>query len=364
MSRTHAAIAGFWIAMIASLLGPALGRTETVPENATLAIPPQGIYFGAYIDAGPAEDDVSHESIAAFETMVGKRVAILAFSSYWGRNTFPEAQVRIAHHRGMVPLIYWSPWEYPFPGLNAPNPYSLHAIIQGQWDDYIRRWAKAAAATRRPILVAFGIEMNGEWFPWSGIFHGAGTPTAPGAFSPWAGPDAYIRAYRHVVDLARAQGAKNIRWVFHVNNTSNPDAPWNQPAAYDPGDDYVDILAMSAYGKQYPGPGGWIPFRKTIDPFYPALAAIHPHKPILLAEWGIGEFPASGDKASYLREALALLPRAYPRLMGAVFWHERWENSDGRHSNLRVNSSRASLDAFRQGIADPLWLARPIWKTP
>ncbi len=335
---------------------------EPIPEGVSLAIPSQGIYFGAYIDAGPAEDDVSHEGVEAFETMVGKRVAILAFSSYWGKKTFPTDQVRVAHARGSVPLIYWSPWEYPFPGLQAANPYTLHAIIAGQHDDYIRRWATAAAATRRPLLVAFGIEMNGEWFPWSGLFHGAGTPCArPDALSAWAGPDAFIRAYRHVVDLARACGATNIRWVFHVNNTSNPDEPWNQPAAYDPGSAYVDVLAMSAYGKQYPGPGGWVPFRKTIDPFYGPLAAIHPDKPVLLAEWGVGEFPKSGDKAAYLREALFLLPREYPRLMGAVFWHERWENADGRHSNLRANSSRAALDAFRQGVGDPLWLERPQW---
>lgn len=351
------------LAAFALLLAHA-ALADPVPEGATLAIPRQGIYFGAYIDAGEAEDDVSHESVEDFERMVGKRLAILAFSSYWGRGTFPEAQVRMAHARGTIPLVFWSPWEFPFPGLKAPNPYNLHAIIAGRHDDYIRRWATAAAATRRPLLVAFGIEMNGEWFPWSGLFHGGKAPTAPGALSPWAGPDTFIRAYRHVVDLARACGATNIHWVFHVNNTSNPDEPWNQPAAYDPGAAYVDILAMSAYGKQYPGPGGWVPFRKTIDPFYERLAAIHPDKPVLLAEWGVGEFPDAGDKAAFLRDGLHLLPRAYPRLMGAVYWHERWENANGRYSNLRVNSSRAALEAFRQGVADPLWLGRPVLERP
>jgi hypothetical protein len=52
----------------------------------------------------------------------------------------------------------------------------------------------------------------------------------------------------------------------------------------------------------------------------------------------------------------------YPRLKAAIFWHERWQNDDGSYSNLRVNSSRASLQAYRDGLANPFWIGRPIWK--
>jgi hypothetical protein len=52
----------------------------------------------------------------------------------------------------------------------------------------------------------------------------------------------------------------------------------------------------------------------------------------------------------------------YPRLKAAIFWHERWQNADGSYSNLRVNSSKGALKAYREGVANPFWLGRPLWK--
>jgi len=54
----------------------------------------------------------------------------------------------------------------------------------------------------------------------------------------------------------------------------------------------------------------------------------------------------------------------YPRLKAADFWHERWQNGDDSYSNLRVNSSTGSLNAYRSGVASPFWIGRPSWNTP
>jgi hypothetical protein len=51
--------------------------------------------------------------------------------------------------------------------------------------------------------------------------------------------------------------------------------------------------------------------------------------PIMLAEWGIGEFPDSGDKAQWIEEAFGIMKSRFPRLKAAVFWSERWQNDDG-----------------------------------
>ena len=85
----------------------------------------------------------------------------------------------------------------------------------------------------------------------------------------------------------------------------------------------------------------------------------------MLAEWGVTESPVPGeDKGAWISEALATMSSNYPRLKAAVFWHERWQNDDGSYSNLRVNSSRGSLDAYRIGVANPFWIGRPIWMKP
>ena len=59
---------------------------------------------------------------------------------------------------------------------------------------------------------------------------------------------------------------------------------------YYPGDDYVDWLGMSAYGKQFRGEP-WVSASDTMIYAYDDLCGVNADKPVMLAEWGIGEFP-------------------------------------------------------------------------
>src|SRR5215469_8590253 len=54
-----------------------------------VVIPDHGLYTGAFMDFGDAEDDVTLETIEDFEEMVGKHQAIIVSSSYWGEQNFP-----------------------------------------------------------------------------------------------------------------------------------------------------------------------------------------------------------------------------------------------------------------------------------
>src|SRR5262249_19033697 len=80
----------------------------------TLVVPATGVYMGAYIDFGDHEDDVTLEGIEGFERLAGKRQAIIASSSYWGLQTFPDANVRLVARHGAIPLVFWSPWDAPY----------------------------------------------------------------------------------------------------------------------------------------------------------------------------------------------------------------------------------------------------------
>ena len=62
-------------------------------------------------------------------------------------------------------------------------------------------------------------------------------------------------------------------------------------------------------------------------------------------------------KPAWIKQGLELFRTRYPRIKAALYWHERWQNADGSYSNLRVNSSVESLQAYREGIADPNWLS-------
>jgi beta-mannanase len=322
------------------------GKNGAAEKERDLIIPPPGhAYTGAYIDFGDHEDEVTIERIEKFEEMVGKKQAIVASSSFWGERSFPKRNVEIIQAHGSVPFIYWSPWDRPYT-IQAPNTFSLTSILEGQHDGYIDDWGRQARENGRPIFVAWGLEMNGDWFPWSGVFYGKAQ----------LGPAMYKKAYRYVVERVRAQGASNVIWVFHANNSCSPDEAWNRMGEYYPGDDVVDWLGLSAYGQQYPLQG-WVECELVFTPAYKEICRLSIDKPVIMAEWGIGEFPSCGSKAKWITEAFHRFETEYPRLKAAIFWHERWQNGGlGLYSNLRVHSSNTSLEAYRKAVASPFWL--------
>lgn len=313
----------------------------------------EGVYFGAYMDFGETEDDVTLEGIEKFEKLAGKAPAIIASSSYWGEQSFPSENLELIVRHGAVPLVFWSPWDKPYEEKRGPDRFSLKAILAGEWDAYIDTWAEGAKKFGRPFFVSFCNEMNGDWFPWSGCFYGGSK----------GGNEVFKRAWRYVVDRVRSKGATNILWVFHVNAFPAENDDWNLMASYYPGKDYVDWLGLSIYGKQFRDEGDWADFGDLIDWPTKEISEIDSTKPVMVAEFGVGDFPKSGDKARWISDALAQIPR-YSRIKAAIYWHERWQNEDGTYSNLRINSSPEVLKAFRQGIANPRWLGSSTNNNP
>jgi beta-mannanase len=356
----HRLLILFGALLLSSCHPPSASAPSTsapTPAPARLQVPAQGAYTGAYLDFGETEDTVTLTAIENFEQMTHKSLAIIASSSYWGEQSFPTHNLAIIRRHGAVPLVYWSPWDQPYEQDRPPGRFHLQEILAGKWDTYIDHWAEEAKAYGGSLLVAWGLEMNGTWFPWSGWFYNQQGKQG------LLGPELYKRTYRYVVDRVRAHGAHNILWVFHANNYSYPMVEWNTMAQYYPGAYYVDWLGLSVYGKQFKK-DPWINFHDALAEPYREIAELDSTKPIILAEWGIGEFPAAGNKARWIAEGLSQMSAtaAYPRLKAAVFWHERWENQDGSYSNLRVNSSPESVETYRQGIASPFWLDKPIWR--
>lgn len=333
-----------------------------------LVVPKDGAYFGAFVDFGDTEDNVTLGGIERFEGLVGRHLAIVASSSYWAQQTFPSANLELIARHGSIPLVFWSPWDEPFEQLKGPDKFSLDEILAGKWDAYIDKWAAGAKAFGRPFFVSFCNEMNGDWFPWSGTYYGGashaeGVGARPLPGGGYAGPETFKKAWRYVVDRVRAHGGTNVLWVFHVNNYSDPQEKWNAVEQYYPGPQYVDWLGLSIYGKQERFQDHWMDFDEDLlEEPYEFLGRVDPAKPIMVAEFGVGEFPDIGDKGKWIRHAFASMSSAhYPRIKAAIYWHERWQNADGSYSNLRANSSMESLQAFRDGLKNPHWLDAPEW---
>jgi len=185
-----------------------------------------------------------------------------------------------------IKMMTFSSYEYTDGGTDSI--YTMANILDGQFDDDLKQWADDAKASGIPMMVCFGVEVNGEWFPWNGKWNGG----------EGVGPERFVSAYQHIVTLFRDQGVDNITWVYHVNAGSFPDEEWNSMASYYPGDDYVDWIGISVYGpqsrkqaRQY-----WETFTEIMDiyyslmdEYYPELAALSSDKPLAVVEFGVTE---------------------------------------------------------------------------
>jgi hypothetical protein len=342
------ALVAWWVLNPETAAAPPPASAPAVASTATMKVvsPPAGIYHAAFPDFGGSEDIVSASRIRDFEALAGKRIAWAYFSNNWIDGiTFPAEAVKSVRDTGSVPFIRMMP-RSSFAETGPDPVYNLDRITRGDFDPALAAWAQAARATGTPLMVEFGTEVNGDWFPWNGRWYGGA-----------AGPEKFRNAYRHIVDLFRREDARNVTWVFHVDASRSPDAAWNTMAAYYPGDDYIDWLGISVYGAQEPNED-WISFADRLDPAYAELVAFQPSKPIAVLEFGVTDGVAGHDKAAWISDAFAAVTSGrYPRIKAMSYWHESFDNDDGTRSTLRIDSSDPALQAYRAGVASPSFVS-------
>ena len=266
-------------------------------------------------------------TVANFEAEAGKRAAIVMWYADWAHNVAPQvAQLEAVAHRGSVPEITWEPWDASR-GLYKLQPrYRLSNIIAGRFDRYIRSWARALADWRRPVLLRYAQEADGNWFPWADYANG----NHPGEFT---------EAWRHVHRIFEQAGATNVRWVW---------SPAFGSAEVFPGAGYVDIMATTCQNAGRPlFARGWESFADGCGKTITRLHALEPHLPIQLAETSSAEH--GGNKAQWIREMGAFVAD-HPEITSLV-WFDLV-----KQVNWRIDSSPTAERAFAAG-------ARAVWVT-
>ena len=307
-------------------------------------------YLGAFPGLGGTEDQVTTAAITRFTRLQRHRLDWVYFSDNWGaRIRFPATAVRRIRATGAVPFIRMMP-RSSFDEYRQDPRYSMASILAGDHDAALLAWARAAARVPGPLMVEFGTEVNGAWFPWNGSWNGGATTDAYGDPTWPDGPERFRDAYRHVVDLTRRAGARNLTWVFHLDASPEPDADWNAAHWYYPGDDYVDWIGFSAYGPQGPG-DDYESFPPVLERGYRAAASLSSSRPLALLEFAIAAGPRWSEPAWTRTAFAALASRRYARLAGISWWSERWRNDDGSIADLRIDSSAAQLRAYRSAIS-------------
>jgi beta-mannanase len=309
---------------------------------------PDGIYHSAHPDFGIADDLVSVQNVIDFERNAGKKIVWSYLSWNWGEQpVFPSASCRALRGAGVIPLVGMMPWSSAKQGV--PEPLStMEALLEGSFADLISRAADEARALGFPIMIEFGPEANGSWFPWSGTWNGRDGDEYGERGVP-DGPERFRDAFRRIISVFRARGADDVTWVFHIAQRGAPPEAWNSASYYYPGDEWIDWIGASVYG---PGES----FDKIMKRVYPGLCALSPSKPIALLEIGA----AGSGKTEWTRETYAAINSGkYPRLK-AVAWWNKLRKPDGTPSGLEIDSTPEHLSAYRDGVRD--FTEEPVWK--
>jgi mannan endo-1,4-beta-mannosidase len=282
---------------------PAL--TQAPAAVASLPTAPDS-YLGVFEPTSPK----SYSGVTAFASASGRHPDIAMYYSGWGE-PFRVAFAVTARANGAVPLVQ----------VNPAGP-SLAAIAAGKYDAYLRSYATAVRIYRYSVIIGFGHEMNGQWYPW-GRGHVA--------------PSVFVAAWRHIVDMFRAQGARNVTWLWTVNIVRHkgklvPLAPWW------PGNSYVTWVGIDGY------------YTHSTDTFSGLFGATiasvrgFTKRPILLAETAVGQ-SAGVAKIADLFAGIKQFG-----LLGFV-WFDMTQHGSLYFQDWRLESNPAALAAFRKSVA-------------
>jgi hypothetical protein len=347
----------------------ASAATAQGPLPGRLGLPPAGsLYHGVYPGGQTGEeDDLTPVDVASYQEAVGKRVAWVYFSHNAFRGAeFPWETALWIREGGAVPYIRLMLRSDADPKTRE-KIFTLQAILNGTFDEPLRAWARRAREFGSPLIVEYGTEFNGRWFPWNAKWNGDRKKKGFGSPESYDGPERFVAAWRHIVGLMRTEGATNLTWVWHANNNDDPETPWNRFELYYPGDDYVDWIAVSAYGAQTPKEKWNAPFREMMDLWHLRSKTLAPDKPVIVAEFGVTAGNALVDPAAWAEEALTdLIEGRWPGVVGFSWWNERWENDNhpGHDTTMRVQDIPALADIFRRKLNDPRVVDRPVIPEP
>jgi mannan endo-1,4-beta-mannosidase len=264
----------------------------------TLPVRPAS-YIGVYGRGVPG----SYAGVTAFSTRTGLSPQLVLYYSGWFE-PFQASFARTVSEHGAVPLVQ----------IN-PKGVSLAAIAEGRYDGYLRAYARAVRAYDHPVILSFGHEMNGDWYPW-GYRHES--------------PSAFVAAWRHIVTLFRDLKTRNVTWLWTVN-VVHKGGSIARPGPWWPGNAYVTWVGLDGYYYK--------PSWKFAPLFGPTIAAIREltHDPILIAETSAAPTTDQPAKIADLFAGVHLYG-----LLGFV-WFDSVHDRD-----WRLNGP-AAIMAFRRG---------------
>ncbi len=314
----------------------------TTPPPATecatgaLLVPSCGVLWGAA--AGGFTDAPRDQALKDWETLTG-RTASIYHTYHKGDELFPtKAEIAMTQ-----------------------DPAKPRVLLLNWKIAYGSTWAKVAAGAQDKRIDAWSayVKKNYNQQFFLVLHHEPENDVVATAGSGMTAKD-YANMYRYVIQRLRANGVTNaINVLAYMGNEKWMAQSWWKDLY--PGDDVVDWIGLDSYvsvekGYYHYGDMGDVLDRKPTGGslgWYDWSVTNHPSKPIMVAEWGMyHRRSVSTDKsvafASVVPEILA-----HPQIKAMVYFDTASDDEGDR--DISVNSSPASLAAFKLVAADPIF---------
>jgi hypothetical protein len=203
---------------------------------------------------------------------------------------------------GSVPFIQWNPRHAP--------PVR---IAEGAYDGYLRQYASAVKAFKCRIVLSFGHEMNGNWYPW-------GRPSTT--------PAQFIAAWRRIHNVFTTAHVTNVIWAW------DPDHRGSRASTWWPGTAYVDWIGLDGY--QRTGQSFKYIFGRQ-------LAAVRriTDKPVFISETAVAPGP---EQDSQIAELFSALSKYH---LGGLVWFDI-----NRRAQWRLEGRSRAVAAFRRSATN------------
>lgn len=275
------------------------------------------------------------------EKAVDRKFSLVGYYQSWGaeNNRFSFDDAKFISETGATPFITWEPWE-PVYGFSRSaseinqEEYRLKEIISGKYDSYITSYARDVKAYRKPVVIRFAHEMNGNWYPWGSTLN---TPTD------------YVLAWRHVHSIFKEEGATNVTWVWAPNEVYLEDrVPLSSKIEmFYPGAEYVDWVGVSSFN--WGGSYKQNRWRSPSEMFGPSVDSLKQFgKPLIIAETASVELETDAGKKALWIGDLSAYVQANPEIKGVV-----WFNTEDLGVDWSITTSSESESAFTQAFSAP-----------
>jgi hypothetical protein len=282
--------------------GPGLRGGGVVPHQAGK------VMLGSYLDLAGL---TPQKALALRRSQLGRDPRIVHLFYGW-TDTLPTSISYLPANA--IPMISWRGCDYG-------------DILGGSADGLILAAARNLRKLRRPTLLRWGWEMNGDWYAWGGWKNAKATGN-------------FIKCWQRVHSLFARAGADNISWVWSLNWNSRPDVPGNQYANYYPGDKYVDWVAVDGYNLHRELPGAM---------FDEITGRYGTRKPIMISE--VGSVDRGGRTKADWISAFAGWVQQTPEV-GAVAWFDT-DTHPTYHERWRIDTDAESLAAYKAMADNP-----------